>query len=57
MMSKNSNYNVKREGAFVVRAAESPSSRVRSKTATPTRAPSIGDKRLARAVLKHKSAS
>jgi len=54
-MSKRSNLKVSRAGAFVVRAAESPSARVRSKATTIRSTPSTGDKRLARAVLKRKS--
>jgi hypothetical protein len=54
-MSKNS-YRVQRAGAFVVKAAESPSSRVRPKSASSTRTPDARDKRLARAVLRHRTA-
>jgi hypothetical protein len=52
--------NIRREGAYVVKAAESPSSRVTLKTAAKTTdrttAPSARDRRLARAVVRHKTA-
>jgi hypothetical protein len=54
------NIQVRREGAYVVKAAESPSSRAMLKNAAKaterTTVPSAHDRRLARAVLRHKTA-
>lgn len=59
-MSKSQNIKVRRDGAYVVKAAESPSSRVSvnssARTADTSAAPSARDRRLARAVLRHKTA-
>jgi hypothetical protein len=56
-MSKNSrSIKVSRAGAYVVKAAESPSSRVKSKSSGRGTTPSAGDRRLAGAVLRNKTA-
>ena len=65
IMSKHKSYKVQRTGAFVVKAAESPSSRGGSKTGSWAQKdsktgsfsskPSANDKRLAQAVIHHKS--
>lgn len=54
-MNKRTGFKVNRAGAFVVRAAESPSTRVPSKATRRSQAQRSGDKSLVRAVLEHKS--
>jgi hypothetical protein len=54
-MSKQAGLKVSRAGAFVVRAAESPSTRVPSKPMRSSQTPRTSDKSLVHAVLKHKS--
>lgn len=65
IMSKYKGHKVQRNGAYVVKAAESPSSRVDRRTGSWARKnsasgsfasrPNASDKRLARAVIRHKS--
>jgi len=65
IMSKYKGHKVQRGGAYVVKAAESPSSRADGKTGSWARknsvsgsfasTPSASDKRLAQAVIRHKS--
>ena len=64
-MSKHKTHRVQRSGAYVVKAAESPSSRIDaregswvqkdSKSGSFASRPSASDKRLAHAVIRHKS--
>lgn len=56
-MNKQTSLKVSRTGAYVVRAAESPSARVPTKSARPSPSPSARDTSLARAVIRHKSSN
>jgi hypothetical protein len=55
-MSKHRSIKVRRAGAYVVKAAESPSSRVKSNSTGRQSTPSPSDKHLARAVRRSKTA-
>jgi hypothetical protein len=56
-MANNTKVTVRNAGAWKVKAAESRSSRVQTKTTTRTNTPSLRDKKLAQSLLGRRSSA